>query len=250
MKLYGDFTQEDWLNSLGINIENIPSSFIIHGEWEHKDNINFWKEVLKNDILIPKWNAVIGTLSNTAIGFANVYGGPMASNIVHQFGMAGTDRFIQTGYFGGLSSKINYGDILIVTEAEMQDGVSQWYLPNQTIVKSDSSLVKEAINFCELKGYSYSVGSVLSTSAMLLENEEIIAGWAEDGHLGVDMETATTLGISSKFNKKSIGLLNLSDHLFKGETLYNYTEDREVLEEKTDEKIRELALYLSTIKLN
>lgn len=246
LKLYGDFTRQDWVQMFGVNQNQIPLSFIIHGEWNHDNNLKIWKEILKEEVWIPKWNTVIGKYKGTNIGFANVFGGPMATTIAHQFGSAGTELFIQTGYFGGLSHDVKYGDIFIVTQAEMQDGVSHWYLPNQTIVKADENLVNTAIEYCEKKCYSYSTGSVISTSAMLLETLEMINGWASNGHVGVDMETATTLAIAKKFNKRAIGLLNLSDHLIQGDSLYSYTKEREELEAETDEKIRDLALYLST----
>lgn len=89
------------------------------------------------------------------------------------------------------------------------------------------------------------MGSVLTTSSMLLETKEMVSEWSVNGHYGVEMETATTLAVAKKFNKKAIGLLNLSDHIIKGDTLYSYTKDREFIEAKTDEKIRDIALHLS-----
>lgn len=65
------------------------------------------------------------------------------------------------------------------------------------------------------------------------------------GHLGVDMETATTLAVARKFNRSAIGLLNLSDHIIQGDTLYSYSKERDLIKTETDEKIREITLYLS-----
>ena len=246
LKLYGDFTKRDWLDAFGVEEHQIPLSFILHGEWNHEENLNLWKVILKEELWLPKWNTVIGKYKGKNIGFANVYGSPIATTITHQFASAGTNQFIQTGYFGGLSFDVKYGDILIVSEAEMQDGTSHWYLPNNKTVKSDENLLNATIDYCEKKGYSYVVGSVLSTSAMLLETEVMINEWALNGHIGVDMETATTLAVAKRFNKKAIGLLNLSDHLIAGDTLYSYTKERELIEAETDEKIRDVALYLSS----
>lgn len=245
MKLYGDFQKKDWLKVLGIQEKNIPGSFIIHGEWEFEGNLNLWREVLCEELLVPKWNTLVGKYKNLNIGYANVYGSPMASNIVHQFACSGTEIFIQTGYFGGLSSEVRYGDILIVTAAEMKDGVSQWYLPEQIIVESNKELVEAACEYCERKDYRYVTGTVVSMSAMLLETHEMVKEWALKGYDGVDMETATTLAIAHKFNKKAISLLNLSDHIINGDTLYSYTKDRELIEAETDRTIRDVALYLS-----
>lgn len=55
----------------------------------------------------------------------------------------------------------------------------------------------------------------------------MVSKWAQNGFLGVDIERATTLAVAKIFNKKAIGLLNLSDHLIQGDTVYSYTEDRE-----------------------
>ncbi|MGR9522445.1 hypothetical protein ACSS31_01295 [Priestia megaterium] len=60
------------------------------------------------------------------------------------------------------------------------------------------------------------------------------------------METATTLAIAHKFNKRAVGLLNLSDLLLHGDTVYSYTKDRELIESETDKAIRDVALYLSS----
>lgn len=184
MKLYGEFTELDWLKALGIDKNKAPISFIIHGEWNHEDNLTLWKNTLRNEMWMPKWNTVVGTYNGVNIGFANIYGSPMAMNITHQFASVGTNLLIQTGYFGGLSLNVKYGDILIVTEAEMQDGVSHWYLPNNKTVKSDERVVDPMVNYCEKKGYKYVTGSVISTSAMFLETRQIINGWASRSGYG------------------------------------------------------------------
>ncbi|MDL0434307.1 MULTISPECIES: uridine phosphorylase [unclassified Niallia] len=244
MKLYGDFTEEDWLHAVGIQKHHVPDALIVHGEWNHADNINKWKGILSQEMLLPKWNTVIGRNKAVLTGFANVYGGAMAAAVSHQFAAMGTDIFIQTGYFGGLSAKVNYGDILIVTEAKMDDGVSAAYLPGCETVTSDEELAMRAIEFCQKKNYKYVTGSVLSVSTPYLETEKMVLAWSTAGHLGVDMESAVTLAVANKFNKKAVSLLNLSDHLLKGDTFYSYSKEREAKEAEIDERIRDIALYL------
>ncbi|MFP7159412.1 hypothetical protein SFC34_26515 [Priestia aryabhattai] len=79
--------------------------------------------------------------------------------------------------------------------------------------------MEAACEYCERKDYRYVTGTVVSMSAMLLETHEMVKEWALKGYDGVDMETVTTLAIAHKFNKKAIGLLNLSDHIINGNTL-------------------------------
>lgn len=247
MKLYGDFTKEDWLEALHINEDSIPESFILHGEYEHEWNLSTWKELLHHEQWIPSWNTIVGMYKQHRLGFANVFGGPIAAAVAHRFAVLGTEKFIQTGYFGGLSHDVQYGDIFIVTAAEMEDGVSHWYLSDEKTVKADDELVKEAVKYCEEKGYRYVKGTIYTTGAIMVETTEMVKGWAERGYIGVDMETATTLAVAKKFNKKAVGLLNLSDHIIKGETFYSGDEKRDEIIDCTDEKIRDLALHLSTI---
>jgi uridine phosphorylase len=250
MKLYGDFNKDDWMKALKLSKEQIPEAFILHGEWEHQENIALWKKILSDEQSLPEWNTVIGKYHGTRVGFSNVFGGPSAAISAHKFGIIGTEKFIQTGYFGGLSHDVQYGDILIVTSAYMEDGVSQWYLPKNTQVYADQKLVEAAIEFCEAKGYRYVTGSVMSTSAMYMETTDIVKGWSEDGHIGVDMETATTFAIAKYFNRRAIGLLNLSDHIIQGDTFYTTTQKTRDVMDETDEKIRDLALYLASKKVN
>jgi purine-nucleoside phosphorylase len=248
MKLYGEFTKEDWIEALKIDEMKIPQTFILHGEWEHEWNISTWKGLLTNNQWIPTWNTIIGEYQQRQIGFANVFGGPMAAMISHRFSVLETNIFIQTGYFGGLSHEVKYGDILIVTGAYMEDGVSHWYMPNEKMVYADSELVDAGILYCEEKGYSYKTGTVFSTSAMLMETSGMVKDWTNEGHLGVDMETATTFAVAKKFDKKAIGLLNLSDHIISGDTFYSRHKNYEELEDETDRRIRELALYLAGLE--
>jgi uridine phosphorylase len=249
MKLYGDFKKEDWMGVLKTSEQNIPQSFILHGEWEHQENLEHWRNILTDQEQQSDWNTLIGNLNENRIGFSNVFGGPSAAITAHRYAILGTEKFIQTGYFGGLSHDIQYGDILIVTGAYMEDGVSQWYLPRETMVYADHQLVEAAINFCEKNGYTYVTGSVMSTSAMYMETTQLVKSWAEDGHLGVDMETATTFAIAKFFNRKAIGLLNLSDHIIQGETFYTRPEELDNIMDETDKRIRELALYLATLEI-
>ncbi len=172
MKLYEDFTEDIGSKQSAYKKHSVPDSFIVHGEYNHADNINRWKDILNEEILLPKWNTIIGRNKDMLTGFAAI----------------GTNDFIQTGYCGGLSSLLNYGDILIVTEAKMEDGVSNANMPDCNSVKSDEELTAKAVDYCHnKKRYKYVTGSVLSTSTPFLETEKIVQSWSFDGHIGVDI---------------------------------------------------------------
>ena len=121
-------------------------------------------------------------------------------------------------------------------------------MPGCNFVTSDKELTAKAVEYCEKKGYKYVTGSVLTTSAPFLETGKIVQTWSSEGHIGVDMETAVTLAVANKFNKKAVSLLNLSDQMLNGDTFYTYSKEREALEAEIDERIRDIALYLCSYK--
>ncbi len=69
-------------------------------------------------------------------------------------------------------------------------------------------------------------------------------------HAGVDMETSATFCAGRRFGRRAVGLLNLSDHLLRGDHLMNYTDERERVEGEVDARIRKLALYLATLRID
>lgn len=245
MKLYGDFKKQDWMEAIKMEEKSIPSSFILHGELEHEWNIATWRKILSGARWFPNLNVLIGDYGENRLGFSNVYGGSQVSIVAHRFAAMGTDKFIQTGYFGGLSNQVKPGDIFIVTGAYMEDGISHWYLPGQKFVEADGQLVEASIRYCEERGYTYVTGPIITTGTFMMETAEIVEGWSEAGYLGVDMETSATFAIAKSFGKRAIGLLNLTDHIISGQTFYNGNEKSKKIEEETDKRIRELALYLA-----
>lgn len=245
MKLYRDYAKGDWLDILSLHVHQVPKSMIIHGEWEPHENLKYWTHFFGEKAILPKWNTVIGSYKDRMIGFSNVYGSPMAANIVHQFAGAGTDLFIQSGYIGGLSDEIKYGDIIIVSEVELGEGVSKQYAPHFRTLKTKSELVQMAVMFCEQENIRYHVGKIHSTSSLLVETEEDITNWSQDGCLGVEMECGTTFAVAASFNKRAIGLFQISDHLIHGDSVFFSNEERDFIERETDEVIRKIALYLA-----
>lgn len=245
MSLYADFTETEWQNILGVTKLSLPRGLIVHGEWEHESNLRLWNKMFL-DPRTPKWNTVLGKIDNVRIGYSNVYGGPMAANIVHQFAGAGVKKFIQTGYCGGLNEDFHYGDILIVKKAKFEHGLPSKY-SSDAYGYSDESLVQEAITYCEEKDYSYTVGTIISTDSMLLESEGDLLSWSQEDYMGIDMETATTLTVCNYFKTQAVGLLNMSDNLLHKDNIFQYHSDREKIEEQTDARIRDVAIHLAEL---
>jgi uridine phosphorylase len=244
--LFGDFTKHDWSEVFSVPPEAAPQALIVHGEVGHEHNLARWAEILGPQVLRPQWNVLLGDYENTNLAFANVLGGPMAAMAAHPCCVMGAELIIQTGYFGGLCETVDYGEIFIVDRVKASCGTAGCYGFDEGYIAADEELVEQARNYCEAKGWPYKVGALRSTDAIFLETIELARAWADDGQLGVDMETSTTFSVARHHSCRPISLLNLSDHMLRGEHYFEYKDRRRELGRKIDRRIRELALHLAT----
>jgi hypothetical protein len=125
----------DWLRMLKIPESRISTVLILRGtrnlQSQYDAARGFFTDVL--DVGTPNGiieHVFIGYLAGTPVGFACVYGAPMASEIVHIFGSLGTRAVIQTGNCGGLADELNAGDLFVPTEAFCGEGAAQYYKSN------------------------------------------------------------------------------------------------------------------------
>jgi len=247
-KIYGDFNKQDWLQNSHLNESEVPETIILHGEDGNvTENIGEWESAFESIVSRPRWNMIVGKRRNKLIGFANVIWAPMTALIVHKFAMMGTKHFIQIGYCGSLSAHLNYGEILLVKSAKSEDGVSTQYFPNELEFFPGNNLFNKAEMLLKEKKYLYKTGSIVTTSAMFLETQNVVKNWQSNNYIGVDGETATTFAVAQKFGAEAISILTCSDHVALGDTLFNSDDDRSNLEEEAFGKIQNLALALSVL---
>lgn len=247
--LFGDFTAKDWSEVFSIPSAAVPQALIVHGEVGHEHNLARWAEILGPNILRPQWNMLLGEYDDKKLGFANVLGGPMAAMAAHPCCVMGTELMIQTGYFGGLSESVDYGQVFIVDRVKASCGTATCYGFEEDYIGADEELVQAARTYCESKGWPYVVGALRSTDAIFLETIDLARAWADEGQLGVDMETSTTFSVARHLGRRPIALLNLSDHMLRGEHYFEYKSQRQELGKEIDRRIRELALHLATTQI-
>jgi purine-nucleoside phosphorylase len=245
-KLYGDFTKEDWLRTSQMTEDEVPHTVILHGEDGNiTENIAEWEPSFESILKRPRWNMFIGNRAGKRIGFVNVCWAPMAALIVHKFAAMGTKRFIQIGYCGGLISDLKYGELVLVTSAKAEDGVANQYISGVEEFHSSTLLLSRAEKLITQQNYPYKKGRIVSTSAMFLETSEVVKKWQNEGFIGVDGETATTLAVAQKFNAEAISVLTCSDNLALGDNYYESNTELDEAQDKALEIIQALTLQLA-----
>ncbi len=243
-KLYGDYGAEDWLRVLEIGAHEIPDVLILHGEWEPQPALDRWAARL-DTCRGAAWNLLLGAHRGLRLGFAVAHGGPSTAVSVHPFAVMGVPVIIQTGYYGGLIEAVEYGEILVVDAAEAEDGVASGYVRDASTFAADPRLVDEAVAACVAHGRKARRGSVVTIANSMIETHDMVERWAARGHVGVEMEAATTFAIARSYGLSAVALLDLVDNLARGHGFYDNDAERDAVVGATLESIYELALELA-----
>jgi hypothetical protein len=90
-----ELTKSDWLCILNLPVSRVPDVVILRGtrnfRCQYKAILPYFENILElgtpNGILE---DVLIGEVRGQSVGFACVYGSPMASEVVHLFGILGT----------------------------------------------------------------------------------------------------------------------------------------------------------------
>jgi uridine phosphorylase len=124
-------------------------------------------------------------LGDTCVAYASVYGAPMASEVVHLFGVLGARLVIQIGTCGGFGEGMKAGDLFVAEEAYCGEGASQYYKTNGKTVAATMTFseVSESVSH----GVPITRGRIYTTSALFAEGRGDIDNWASRGFSAVDM---------------------------------------------------------------
>jgi len=220
-----DLTRADWLAALSLSPDRIPAALVLRGTRNLKRHYAGHVALLSDVIEVGSPNALFedvcaGRLGGVDVAYASVYGGPMASEITHVFGVLGTPLVVQTGVCGALADGIGAGDLVIATAAGCGDGASACYLPGVGRIDATADLVANIRETTVLpEPIRAHAGPVWSTAALLAEGMDDLERWHGDGYLAVDMETAATFAVAETFGMRRVALLSVYDNPRAGEHL-------------------------------
>ncbi len=231
-----ELTKNDWLSLLGIPESRIPRALILRGTRNLKRFYATYRERFTNvlDVCAPNGileDLFIGDLHGDSVAYASVYGAPMASEVVHVFGVLGTRLVIQTGCCGGIADGLLAGDLLLATSAYSGEGASQYY---KTTGKTTAASIPfdEAAAKTESSGISLHRGTIFTTSALFAEGKAEIERWHARGFAAVDMETSATFAVAEHFGMDRGSILFVFDSPRRG--------DHALLEDEEKDRRREV----------
>lgn len=215
-----DLTRSDWIGFLDLAEDRIPPVLILRGTRNLRRHYAGYAARFDDVREVGSPNALfedvfIGRHRGIDVGYASVYGGPMASEIAHVFGVLGTELVIQMGVCGALGDGIGAGDLVVATEAGCGDGASHCYLPGRNRVAATPDLVSRVTALPDL-GVPVHAGPIWTTAALLAEGAAEIDRWHGEGYLAADMETAAAFAVAEHFGMRRVAVLSVFDNPREG----------------------------------
>ena len=136
------------------------------------------------------------------------------------FNFYGVDNIIRIGSAGALSDKLKLKDVVIGMGACTDSNyAAQYGLPGTFAPIADYGLLRRAVEVAEKQGTNVVVGNVLSSDAFYNDNPNAAAAWRKMGVLCTEMECAALFMNAARAGKKAVGILTISDHIFKDEAI-------------------------------
>lgn len=211
-----DLTKTDWLSILGLDADRVPPVLVLRGTRNLRSNYEKYRAYFDDAIEVGSPNGLfedvfVGRHNGVNVGYASVYGGSMASEIVHVFGTLGTRMVLQTGVCGALGDGIDAGDLVVATAARCAEGAAECYLPGVKTVEPSPDLVADVMDItgCPVPRHA---GPIWTTAALLAEGQAEIEQWHGEGYVAVDMETASVFAVAEYFGLRRVSLLYAFDN--------------------------------------
>ncbi len=141
-------------------------------------------------------------------------GAPYAAMIMEALIAWGSRQILFFGWCGSLGRHVRVGDIIIPTEAVIDEGTSRHYIdPNVRSVAPSEELYQALTKTFSDKGVTVHKGPIWSTDAVYRETETKIRRHQRSGILGVEMELSALLSVGRYRSVDVAGVLVVSDEL-------------------------------------
>jgi purine-nucleoside phosphorylase/ribosomal protein S18 acetylase RimI-like enzyme len=244
-----DLTRADWLSFLGVPESRIPAALIVRGTRNFRSKYRAMRPYFDNVLEVGTPNGIIedvliGDVRGRPVGFACVYGAPMASEIVHIFGVLGTRAVIQIGNCGALADDFGAGDLFVADRAYCGDGAARYYKPNAEWVVASANLLRSR-TLSRLQPGQCRSGAIYSTAALFAEGEADVERWFQEGFAAVDMETAATYAVAEHFGMDRVAILYGFDNPRRREHILLGDQEKDVRRAAANDTMRGLALDLA-----
>ncbi|SFR40895.1 purine-nucleoside phosphorylase [Litoreibacter janthinus] len=133
---------------------------------------------------------------------------------------------IRIGSCGGMQNKVALRDVILATTSSTLSTPSRGIFKElQFAPTCDFDLLHKAYHAAEARGVPTHVGGIYSADVFYDERPDLNEQMTRHGILAVEMEAAELYTLASRYDRRALAVLTVSDHLITGEALPS--EDRE-----------------------
>lgn len=174
------------------------------------------KEVVEGRLYQVKYEGQWATLIRSGIG------APLTGDVILALGCTPCRRVVFMGSAGGLGSRIQIGDLIIVEKSFCGDGFSRYL--DQDVIPGDcflqparpgrvltGQLRKSTEQACHAGSVPFCTGAVFSTDSILAQFFRLDYLAEELGCIGIEMETAAVFRAARLVGIQAAALLQVSD---------------------------------------
>lgn len=215
--MLGDLKKEDWLTILGLPAGREPQAVLLRGTRDLKAQCDLHRCYFTDaaDLSSPDGlvgDVLLGEVYGVRVAYASVYGGPMASEIVHLCGLLGASLVVHTGTCRALGAEVAPGDLFLATEACCGDGPSRHYGAAQVV---GATVEPSPAELGVIGGWPLATGRVYTTAARMACTQSIAERWQSDGISAVDQETAAVFAVADHFGMDRAAVLLVNDNPYR-----------------------------------
>jgi uridine phosphorylase len=202
----GEVDGAAWRSVLGLTDDERPAAVVVEGTWWREQHTRRRLERLDGvrELGIP--DVYLGSSSGRSLMYVCPYGAPRTAEVVHVAALVGAGLAIQLGSCGVLGPGVRPGDVIVPSAALGLDGTSALYAPDARVAASDE-WSERAVAELERRGVSVHHGPSVTWPTLFNQPSHLARKWADEGYLGVDMETAATLAVARTFGIAGIAML-------------------------------------------
>jgi len=137
----------------------------------------------------------------------------MVGQVENQVALGGADRFVIVGTAGTIRSDVKPGDVVVVSSAVRDDGISQHYLPPDTLVEADPALANRLSTALREQGVASTLGSTWTVPTPYRSTAEEVEQLAADGVATVECEVASLLAVAEALGVRAGACLSVTSSL-------------------------------------
>jgi uridine phosphorylase len=200
------------LKNISINSFKLPSIGIIIFIKRLFENVikefdGIYKSWLYDSDLYPLLNPyIISIEGKRAVIILPGWGAPEAVGVMEEMIACGVKKFITVGYCGTIVKEVGIGDIVVPTEAIIDEGSSRHYFPRIRISKPSETLLKVIKNVCEKLKVKFYAGKIWSTDVPYRDTIKKIIKYRNLGCICTDMETSALFTVGTFRGVETVAL--------------------------------------------